>query len=439
MGHKTYSSEPVPERAVIVGVQKGRDQAWEAKESLDELAQLCITSGAEVAERVICRMPRPNPATYIGKGKATEIAELIKQHEANLLVFDDDLSPAQGRNVEEIVGVKVLDRTQLILDIFAQHARTSEGRMQIELAQLEYLLPRLIRMWTHLERQKGGIGLRGPGETQLESDRRRILDRIVKYKRDLNQVRTHRAEQRRGRRRHGWALISIVGYTNAGKSTLLNAMTGAGVLAENQLFATLDPTTRQLKLPNHQPALITDTVGFIRKLPHDLVESFKATLEEVIEADLLIHVIDASHPAVDKQIDAVVRVLQDLGVGDKPVLNVLNKIELPEADLQRARIEKRLAPCVSVSALKGIGLESLANALADLLRHRGRRVTLRIPMKEGRLISALRTGASIFSEEYGDDDVLMDASVPERLFGACAQYCVAGTHMAKEEVFEETP
>ena len=428
MGQTLYESEVQPERAILVGIQPDRDKAWEARESLDELAELCRTSGADVVDSVICRLARRQPATYIGSGKATEIADLVKTHSANVVIFDEDLSPAQGRNLEKImgVGVKVLDRTQVILDIFAQHARTREGRMQIELAQLEYLLPRLKRMWTHLERQKGGIGLRGPGETQLEVDRRKILDRIVRFRRDIELVRGRRSEQRRGRRRHGWALVSLVGYTNAGKSTLLNALTGAGVLAEDQLFATLDPTTRQLKLPNHQPALLTDTVGFIRKLPHDLVESFKATLEEVNEADLLVHVVDASHPAVEHQIEAVMNVLRELGVVDKPILTVLNKLDKPEAAQHRVRLEQRLQPCVAVSAVTGENIDGLCSALADALRHRGQRVKMKIPIAQGRLLAAIRTGATIHAEEYDGESALIDATLPPALYGTCARYCIGG-------------
>ena len=306
--------------------------------------------GATVTGRFLVRQQKIKAGHYIGTGKAEEISDWIKENRVSMVVFDDDLSPAQGRNLENVFEVRVLDRTQLILDIFAQRAQTKEGCLQVELAQHQYLLPRLRRMWTHLERQKGGIGLRGPGETQLEMDRRRIEDLIRTLKRDLELVRTRRAEQRRGRKRHGWALVSIVGYTNAGKSTLLNRLSGADIFAEDQLFATLDPTTRQVELPNHEPMLMTDTVGFIQKLPHHLVESFKATLEEVVEADLLVHVVDASHPQVDMQIEAVHTVLDEIGGLEKPMLYVFNKIDNEKGHNAAKRLARQYPRSVAVSA-----------------------------------------------------------------------------------------
>lgn len=413
------------ETALLVGVQLGsRQAAAQVEDCLDELALLCRTAGAEVAERVVCRMARPNPGTFIGSGKAQEIGEIVKARRLSTVVFDEDLSPGQGRNLEKIFGCKVVDRTQVILDIFAQHARTSEGRMQIELAQLEYLLPRLRRMWTHLERQKGGIGMHGPGEKQLELDRRRIEEKIERHHKQLSRVRTRRAEQRRGRTRHGWALISLVGYTNAGKSTLINALTGADVLAYDKLFATLDPTTRQISLPNNQQALLTDTVGFIRKLPHGLVEAFKATLEEVVEADLLVHVVDTSHPMVDAQIDAVEHVLAEIGVHDKPVLPVLNKIDAIDDRALLRRLSDRLPDAVAISAKRGDGLRQLRDALADRLRNRNVPVSLRIPASAGKALAALRAHATIFSEDYEEDVLVVDASVPARHLGLFAPYCV---------------
>ncbi len=422
MARPLYNSEQPVETVLVVGVHHGRTPAWEVTDSLDELALLCGTAGAEVRERIICRLGRIHPATYIGTGKAEELADTVKTLGLTTVVFDDDLGPAQGRNLEKIIGTKVIDRTQVILDIFAQRARSHEGRMQIELAQLEYLLPRLRRMWTHLERQKGGIGMHGPGEKQLELDRRRIVERIDRFKDDLNKVRGHRAEQRRGRRRHGWALVSLVGYTNAGKSTLLNQLTGAEVMADDLLFATLDPTTRQLRLTQHQQVLLTDTVGFIRKLPHGLVEAFKATLEEVVEADLLLHVVDVSHPLVEKQIEAVQQVLQELGAHEKPVVYVLNKTDLPEAAAMGQILRERLQPSVVISALKGTGMEAVRDLLADQLRHRNVRLRLRIPHAEGRLLASLRTAGTLFSIAYEDDHTVLDVAVPPRLAGACEPY-----------------
>ncbi|MFM8809857.1 MAG: GTPase HflX, partial [Chthoniobacterales bacterium] len=276
------------EKTVLVGLEHHGVSRWDLQESLAELRELAATAGAKVVDTVTQKLDHPTAPYYIGKGKAEEVAARCTETGAGSIIFDDELSPAQGRNLEEVTSKKILDRTQLILDIFARRARSREGRLQIELAQLQYLLPRLTRMWTHLSRQTGGIGTRGPGETQLEVDRRRVQERISRLQKDLEEVRKHRAIQREGRARHQWPVVAIVGYTNAGKSSLLNRLTNAGVIAEDKLFATLDPTTRQFVLPNKLKVLFTDTVGFIRKLPHTVIESFKATLEELRSADLLV-------------------------------------------------------------------------------------------------------------------------------------------------------
>src|SRR5947209_482535 len=329
------------ERALLVGLEQDGTTKWDLADSLDELKELANSAGAEVVNTVTQKLGKPTAPYYIGKGKAEQIKESFQDQRVTSVIFDNELSPAQGRNLENLFSRKVIDRTQLILDIFAQRARSREGRLQIELAQLQYLLPRLTRMWTHLSRQTGGIGTRGPGETQLEVDRRRVQERIAKIERELAAVRKTRAVQREGRRRNQWPVIAVVGYTNAGKSTLLNLLTGADLIAENKLFATLDPTTRSFTLPNKQRVLLTDTVGFLRKLPHTLIESFKATLEEVSEADLLIHIVDLSHARVDEQIEAVNKVTKELGAYGKETLMVFNKIdalenrELPNAYLQR--------------------------------------------------------------------------------------------------------
>lgn len=422
-----WSSEREEERALLIGAQRHSEDAWHVEDSMDELEQLAATAGARVLLRMVCRVDRPNPSTYIGSGKAEEIAAWIEEHQPTLVIFDDDLTPAQGRNLEELFKVRVIDRTQMILDIFAKHAQTREGCLQIELAQLEYLMPRLRRMWTHLERQQGGIGMRGPGETQLESDRRRILQKIARLKKELEQVRRHRTELRRGRRRHGWALASLVGYTNAGKSTLLNALTGSEVKAYDQLFATLDPTTRQINLPNHQSVLLTDTVGFIRKLPHGLVESFKATLEEIVESDLLIHVIDTSHPQVDAQIQAVQKVLNELGAGDKKILSVLNKIDLPQGKSQATRLLNHLGNGVALSAHTGEGLPAFLDALCDQLRDRHVRLKLRIPVREGKVIAELRSTAQVVSERYEGEFMWVEAYVPKRLSGRLNRFVKSET------------
>ena len=298
------------ERVFMVGVQLKADNAWCVEESMDELSELVTTAGAIVVGRGSQRLDKFNAATFIGPGKAKEFSVECKESNVDTVVFDEELNPAQGRNLEKIFECKILDRTALILDIFSQRAQTREGKLQVELAQLNHLLPRLTRFWTHLSRQKGGIGMRGgDGESQLEVDRRKVRERIGKIQRDLDLVMRNRDVQRTGRKRNQWPLGSMVGYTNAGKSTLFNAITGASTLSEDKLFATLDPTTRRLKLPTNQNVLLSDTVGFIRKLPHDLIDAFKATLEEVIEADLLLHIVDVSSPYAEEQIEAVNLVL----------------------------------------------------------------------------------------------------------------------------------
>src|SRR6266850_6734587 len=344
------------ERVFLIAAALKSRTAWEVRDSLDELAELAATAGAEVIGDGTQRLEAPVAATFIGCGKADEFARHCRSHEIDTVIFDDDLSPAQSRNLETVFECKVLDRTALILDIFAQRARTREGKLQVELAQLQHLLPRLTRFWGHLSRQKGGIGMRGDGETQLETDRRRVQDRIARISRELEEVRQHRQTQRVGRQRSQWPLASIVGYTNAGKSTLLNHLTGASSLVEDMMFATLDPTTRRLRLPTNQNVLLTDTVGFIRKLPHRLVESFKATLEEVVQADLLLHVVDLSHPQAEEQILAVNAVLEEIGAAGKPTLMVFNKIDrFGQRELLRLFLD-RFPDSVGISAKKGEGI-----------------------------------------------------------------------------------
>ena len=420
------TTEPhAQERALLVGVAvHGRTDEWDARDTLEELVQLTESAGAEVLGQMLCKQSKVHAAHFIGKGKVEELAQLAKDTGANLVIFDEDLSPAQGRNLEETLQVRVLDRTQLILDIFAKRARTKEGCLQVQLAQHRYLLPRLRRMWTHLERQGGGIGLRGPGETQIEMDRRSIQNLIRTLTKELELVRTRRAEQRRGRQRHGWALVSIVGYTNAGKSTLLNRLAGADIYAEDQLFATLDPTTRQVELPNGEPGLMTDTVGFIRKLPHHLVDSFKATLEEVVEADLILHVIDCAHPQVEQQIAAVNTVLREIGAEDKPMLCVLNKIDKDAGRNVARQLNHTIRRSVPFSALTGEGLEALLEALADCLKGDKQVMKLAIPLSEGRLLAQLKQSATVLEEKYEGEFAELLVRVPEQLVSRCEPYRV---------------
>src|ERR1700745_1933326 len=351
------------ERALLIGLEQEGVSKWDLRDSMEELAELASSAGAEVVDTITQKLQKPTAPYYIGKGKAELIKESLQDRRVTSVIFDDELSPAQGRNLENLLARKVLDRTQLILDIFAQRARSREGRLQIELAQLQYLLPRLTRMWHHLSRQTGGIGTRGPGETQLEVDRRRVQERIARLERELEAVRKTRAIQREGRKRHQWPVAAVVGYTNAGKSTLLNLMTGADVVAEDKLFATLDPTTRSFTLPNKQRVLLTDTVGFLRKLPHTLIHSFKATLEEVSEADLLVHIADLSHARVDDQIEAVEGVIKELDAFGKQTLIVFNKIDnLQNRDLIETYV-KRFPGSVAISARMGEGVNNIVQAL----------------------------------------------------------------------------
>src|SRR5471032_1557728 len=377
------------ERAILIGLEKDGVSKWDLQDSMEELRELANSAGAEVVSTVTQKLQKPTAPYYIGRGKAQLIKERCEESAVTSIIFDDELSPAQGRNLERLISRKVLDRTQLILDIFAQRARSREGRLQIELAQLQYLLPRLTRMWNHLSRQTGGIGTRGPGETQLEVDRRRVQERIARLERELESVRRTRAVQRQGRKRHQWPVAAVVGYTNAGKSTLLNLLTGADLVAENKLFATLDPTTRSFSLPNNQRVLLTDTAGFLRKLPHTLIESFKATLKEVGEADLLIHVVDLSHPRVDEQMAAVDSVIKELGAFGKQTLLVFNKIDALQNDELVEIYRKRFPGSVAISARTGVGVATLVQALEDELGSWRLRSRFRMPLTEAGLIAEI--------------------------------------------------
>jgi GTP-binding protein HflX len=403
------------ERALLIGLEQDGISKWDLRDSMEELRELASSAGAEVVDTVTQKLPKPTAPFYIGKGKAEAIKESVQSRGVTSVIFNDELSPAQGRNLENLLSRKVLDRTQLILDIFAQRARSREGRLQIELAQLQYLLPRLTRMWHHLSRQTGGIGTRGPGETQLEVDRRRVQDRIARLERELEGVRKVRNVQRQGRKRHQWPVAAVVGYTNAGKSTLLNLMTGADVLAVDKLFATLDPTTRSFTLPNKQRVLLTDTVGFLRNLPHTLIESFKATLEEVSEADLLIHVVDLSHPRVDEQMAAVDSVIKELNAFGKQTLIVFNKIDLLENPDLASTYSRRFPGSVAISAKIGQGIDQFVDVLQSALSAWRLRSHFRIPLSESNLIAELHRVGHVLELRYDNECAVITAHVPPHL------------------------
>ena len=419
---------------MIAAQVRGRIVTFGVEDSLDELAELAHTAGVEVVGRELQRLAKVNPRTYIGAGKVEELVEKRAQLAYDLLIFDDELSPAQLRNLEAALEVKVLDRTALILDIFAMHARTREGALQVELAQYTYRLPRLTRQWTHLSRQGvGGVGVRGPGETQLEVDRRDIGRRMAHLRRQLEQVRRHRSLHRRNRRRAGIPVVGIVGYTNAGKSTLLNRLTQAGVLVEDKLFATLDPTTRKLALPGGQEVLFTDTVGFIQKLPTQLVVSFRATLEEVCEADILLHVVDVSDDNRHLKIQQVDSILEEIGAAGKPTVLVLNKVDLvdPEVELgfevpeDRFSVRRHLLDewadayghAVLISAEQGVGIEDLLGAIEDVLLATMEAVTMTIPYSAGELIDLWHKRGVVDSQEYTADGVVITGLLPTSLTG----------------------
>jgi GTP-binding protein HflX len=399
------------EKIVLVGVVTPPSTEEDVEAHLDELELLVDTAGADVVDRVVQRRERPDPATYIGKGKADELRVVSETVDADTVVFDDELTPAQSRNLEKILGRTAIDRTAVILDIFAQNARTQEGRAQVELASLRYRLPRLRGRGTQLSRQGGGLGTRfGAGETKLEVDRRRILQRIAQLERELTALTKTRREQRKQRSRTRLRSASLVGYTNAGKSTLLNRLTDAGVLVEDRLFATLDPRTRRLDLPGGEQVLLTDTVGFIRKLPHGLVESFKSTLEIVSESDLLVHVVDASAPDPEGHIEAVQLVLGEIGADRVPQLLVFNKADVsPDAK----RLVDRHAGSVAISAITGEGVDRFLNVLSDRLRALDVVVELVVPYARGDVLAAVHREGEVIVEAPEDDFVRLRARLDE--------------------------
>lgn len=387
----------------------------EVGEPLEELAGLATTAGARVVSGLTQRRERPDAATYLGSGKVEELKRVVDDHDADVVLFDNNLSPGQSRNLEKALKVKVLDRTELILDIFASNARTYEARLAVELAQMEYSLPRLKRMWTHLSRIKMGIGMRGPGEKQLETDRRLVEKRIFDLREELHEIERRKERQVAARRDH--MTVSLVGYTNAGKSTLMNALTDADVLAADKLFATLDTRTRRWHLPNWGPVLLSDTVGFIRDLPHSLIASFKATLEETRQADLLLHVADASNPAAQEQIAAVYGVLEELGIHAKDTLLVLNKIDCPQAEERAAALQQRYPHAVPVSARTRAGFAQLAMGVSDALSRAFADLDVETHVSNGRLLAYLAEHGEILSQRYQEDRVTVHCRLPQRFVG----------------------
>ena len=400
----------ISEAAVLVGVLL--NDRFYGDDPLDELSGLAETAGARIAARLVQKRESPDVTTYLGKGKVEELRELCDRFSADVILFDNDLSPAQTRNLEKATGRKVLDRTELILDIFAHRAQTHEARLAVELAQLQYSLPRLKRMWTHLERIKAGIGMRGPGEKQLEVDRRLVERRIFDLQDELKAIERRKEREVASRREH--MTVSLIGYTNAGKSTLLNRLTGSSVLAKDALFATLDTRTRRWQLPLWGPVLLSDTVGFIRDLPHHLIASFKATLEETRQADLLLHVADASSPMAREQISSVYKVIEELGIREKDTLLVLNKVD---AVSDRAKVDAlldRYPHAVAISARSGLGLERFTQAVSEALSRNFLDLDIEAAVTNGKLLAYLAAHGEVLSRQFSEDRVLVHCRLPER-------------------------
>jgi GTP-binding protein HflX len=418
------TQEQPKERVVIVGLQLAGDDEWEVRDHLAELAQLVDTAGAVVAAQELVKRTRPTAPFLIGRGKVEDLKLLCEAEQAETIVFDEELSAAQQRNLERDTGRKIVDRTALILDIFAQRAQTREAKLQVELAQHQYMLPRLRGLWTHLDSQPGGIGTRGPGETQIEVDRRRVREHIHHLSGEIEAVRRRRATQRKGRQRHHLHTVAIIGYTNAGKSTLLNRLTGADAFVEDKVFATLDPTTRKLTLASGRVVLFSDTVGLIRKLPHMLVDAFKATFEETLEADLLLHVLDVSHPAAAEQAQTVEAVLKELGAADKPVVTALNKIDRLAGPEVAARWAHRVPSAMPISAKDGTGLAELLELVEEQFAAELLIATYRVPQRESRWIARLHDEGRVLDTQYENESALITVELRRELAPVYARFLV---------------
>jgi GTP-binding protein HflX len=451
MSKKNPQPTHVPrERAFLVGVDLYQQKSFlPLTDSLAELALLSNTSGLDVVGELTQKLDRPHVKTYIGPGKVDELKTLVEETLSQVIIFDDELSPRHQRELQEIMGrnVRVLDRTALILDIFAQHAHTSEGMLQVELAQYEYYLPRLTGQWTHLERQAGGgggragstggVGLRGPGETQLEVDKRAIRKRISHLKKELEKVRAHRMRYRAQRKRSRIPSVALVGYTNAGKSTLLNKITKSDVYVADQLFATLDPTTRRVELPGGYQALFTDTVGFIQKLPTTLVEAFHATLEEIVESDLLLHVVDISHPNALNQFESVQQTLVELGAQHIPIVTALNKVDQLRDPESAKNAVSNFSKAVTISALEGSGVKDLLAVIQEELYETYAPILVRLPYQQGALISLFHEAGQVERIEHGRGGVIMQGRIPGRLFAQFSDWQVSANHHEPVEEEEE--
>ena len=437
--HETYDTmKASPTRAFLVGVKLKDELQTDAESSLEELRRLTETAGMEVLAEIIQPKQTPDPAYFIGRGKLEELEAIFSELKVEAVIFDNDLTPAQTRNLEKILDIVVIDRTSLILQIFAQRAQTKAAKLQVDLAQLQYALPRLTRLWTHLSRLGTGAGgtagvgagraggvVRGPGETQLQIDRRLIRTQISRVKKALQKIEKHRRVQRK--QRQEMVNVSLVGYTNAGKSTLFNALTSEKRLAEDKLFATLDPTTRTLDLPDNQHVLLSDTVGFLKKLPHHLVAAFKATLEEVVEADLLLHVVDVAHPEAESQIDAVDEVLKELGAFERPTLMLFNKVDLLEDEEYTQLFRSKYPDSLAISAQDGTGLEALKDLLAERFSTQDVEVSIALSYQDGKALDYLYKHGEVSDTDYQGESIRVKAKLPQRYLKALGRLTTNST------------